>query len=157
MNEGRLPFWLCTIALSSLSLASPGCGDATDVLGPEKMPVASVDGRVSENGRPLSRGWIEFVPVDGTVGKLRSTRLRGDGTFHATKVPVGLNLIRLVNVDIDPRVRHVFGAFNSPIRRTISEHPGPGIAIDIIDEAIKFQKAHSKEGPLEPSQPRAAR
>jgi hypothetical protein len=124
------------------------------------MPVASVDGKVAENGRPLSRGWIEFMPVDGTVGKMRSARLRGDGTFHATKVPVGLNLIRLVNADIDPRlprVRQLVGAFNSPIRRTISERSARPIEIDIIEEAIKFQKEHPREGPLEQPPPRAIR
>ena len=77
---------------------------------------------------PVTRGWIEFVPVDGTVGRMRSAPLLADGTFHATKVPVGLNLVRLVNVDYDPKVlgpmandlRRVFGAFTSPIRRKIA-------------------------------------
>ena len=155
MNKVRFPRWLCALGLSWLCLSSPGCGDA---LGPEKMPVATVDGRVRENGRPVSRGWIEFVPVDGTVGRLRSVRLGRDGAFHATKVPVGLNLIRLVNVDyFDPRARRVFGAFNSPIRRRISEQPGKSIEIDIIEEAIQFRKSHPQEEPIELPKPRVAR
>ena len=155
MNKARLPRWLCPFGLCWLCyLLLPGCRDA---LGPERMPVATVDGRVTEKGRPVSKGWIEFVPVDGTVGRLRSARLRRDGTFHATSVPVGLNLIRLVDADIDPRARRVFGAFNSPIRRRISEHPDKSIEIDIIDEAVKFKNSHIQEEPFEPSKPRVAR
>jgi hypothetical protein len=154
MNAVLRPRWLRAVGLSWLCLFLPGCRNA---LGPEKMPVATVDGRVTERGRPLSVGWIEFVPVDGTVGLLRSARLRPDGTFHATRVPVGLNLIRLVNVDIDPRARRVFGAFNSPIRRTIAEHPDKSIEIDIIDEAIKFKVSYPQEAPLAQPEPRVAR
>ena len=76
----------CRLARAGLFLCSIGC---RDVLGPEKMPVATVDGKVSQRGKPVTRGWIEFVPVDGTVGRMRSAPLHPDGTFHATKVPVG--------------------------------------------------------------------
>jgi hypothetical protein len=155
MKKVLFPLWLSgAIGLFGLCVVLPGCHDA---LGPEKMPVATVDGRVSVKGRPLSKGWIEFIPVDGTVGRMRSARLRGDGTFHATKVPVGLNLIRLVNADYEPRLRFVFGAFASPIRRRISEQPGNKIEIDLIDEAVKYQNAQTKEAPLDQPDSRESR
>jgi hypothetical protein len=122
------------------------------------MPVTTVQGKVSEGRRPLSRGWIEFVPVDGTVGTLRSAPLRSDGTFHATKVPVGLNLIRLVNIDIEPKkIRQIFGAFSSPIRRTISANGESNLEIDIVEESLKLSRAKPKREVIEPTPDRGAR
>jgi hypothetical protein len=144
MKEVRSPLWLRQVAACSLSLCSIGCRDA---LGPEKMPVTTVDGRVMQGVTPISRGWIEFVPVDGTVGRMRSARVLKDGTFHATKVPVGVVLIRLVNVDIgDKDVRQTFGAFTSPIRRTITDQPGNRLEIDIIMEVRKLIASRKREG-----------
>jgi hypothetical protein len=143
------------VALCAAALCSIGCGD---VLGPEKMPVAAVDGKVSQRGKPLTRGWIEFVPVDGTVGRMRSARLNSDGTFHATKVPVGLNLIRLVNIDIDAfRIRRTLGAFSSPIRRKIAENSNPPLEIDVIDEYLKGAQAPLKQVPDHPPEERGER
>ena len=75
--------------LLARALLSVGCRDA---LGPEKMVTTTVNGTVTQAGKPLSRGWIEFIPVDGTVGRMRSARIQKDGTFHATKVAGGLQL-----------------------------------------------------------------
>jgi hypothetical protein len=128
----RRPWHRFVAVCAVLLFPAAGCGD---VLGPETMPVASVDGKVSQRGKPVTRGWIEFVPVDGTVGRMRSARLHSDGTFHATKVPVGLNLIRLVNIDWDPIwFKRTFGAFTSPIRRVIRENDNPPLEIDIFME-----------------------
>ena len=106
MIEVRPAPWLRHVVSCSLALCSIGC---RDVLGPEKMRVVSVDGLVTQGKKKVTRGWIEFVPVDGTVGRMRSARVLEDGTFHATKVAVGINLIRLVNADIDdPDLRRRF-------------------------------------------------
>jgi hypothetical protein len=143
------------LASFALIFCSIGCHD---ILGPEQMPVATVDGKVSQRGAPITRGWIEFVPVDGTVGRMRSAPLRGDGTFHAIKVPVGRNLIRLVNVDYDPKVlgpvahelRRVFGAFTSPIRRTIALDRNPRLDVDIAEEYVKLTRQPGRPGPEGP-------
>ena len=64
------------------------------------MPVTRVRGVVKEGDRLVTGGWIEFIPADGTVGNLRSARVRADGTFDADGVAVGTNAIRLVNAPI---------------------------------------------------------
>jgi hypothetical protein len=143
MIEVRLDLWLPRIVTCSLALCSLGC---RDVLGPEKMVTTTVLGSVSLGGKPVSQGWIEFVPVDGTVGRMRSARIQKDGSFHATKVPVGINLIRLVNTDIENfDLRHRFGSFASPIRRKITDQSGARIQIDVIEEYLKAAKARANE------------
>src|SRR5207253_905083 len=82
------------LLILSLGLLVTGCSEE---LGPVPMRVSRVRGVVREGSRPVSGGWIEFFPVDGTIGNLRSARLRADGSFDADGVAVGVNLIRLVN------------------------------------------------------------
>jgi len=151
MKPVRRRHWPSFLASLALIFCSIGCHD---VLGPEQMPVATVDGKVTQRGIPITRGWVEFVPIDGTVGRMRSAPLRRDGTFHATKVPVGLNLIRLVNVDYDPKVlgpmahdlRRVFGAFTSPIRRTIALDRNPLLDVEIAEEYVKMTRQPGRPG-----------
>jgi hypothetical protein len=132
-----------------------GCGD---VLGPEHMPVAAVHGKVTQRHKPVTRGWIEFVPVDGTVGKMRSARLDSDGSFHATKVPVGLNLIRFVNIDWDPiQMRRIFGTFTSQIRRQIAEKDNPTLEIDLVEEYLKLTRSPPRDRPGQPTDERPER
>src|SRR5262249_10621394 len=123
------------------------CTGCAEELGPVPMPVTRVKGTVREGGRPVSGGWIEFHPVDGTIGNLRSARLRNDGSFDADGVAVGQVLIRLVNARIEsPVASRVFGAFSSPIRRHIPEEPGEPILVDLVEELIRFQNARA-DGP----------
>ena len=143
MREVRPAHWLRWCACCWLALSVVGCRDA---LGPEKMPVTTVDGSVKEGRRLLSRGWIEFIPVDGTIGRMRSARIQKDGTFHATKVAVGVHLVRLVNADIENQeLRWLFGSFGSPIRRTISEKPGNRVDVDVITEYLKRAESAKKQ------------
>jgi hypothetical protein len=136
MDKRRVVGLARAILLAVHALCSAGC---SDLFGPERMPVTRVKGVVAEAGRPLSHGWIEFFPVDGTVGNPRSARLRPDGSFEADKVAVGLNLIRLVNTDIsNPGAERLFGAFHSPIRRVIAAEGGPPLSIDVWDEATRL-------------------
>jgi hypothetical protein len=105
-----------------------------------------VEGVVREGRRPVARGWIEFFPVDGTIGKLRSARLRSDGSFEAEQVAVGVNLIRLVNAPFEsPGAVGLFDQYSSPIRRRIPERSGQPLAIDLVEEMIQFLKARSRD------------
>jgi hypothetical protein len=155
MNEVRPDLWLRSVITCSLAVCSLGCHDA---LGPpEKMITTTVLGTVTQGSKPVSQGWIEFVPVDGTVGRMRSARIQKDGTFHATKVAVGLNLIRLVSTDIEhSQLRQGFGSFASPIRRTITEEPGDRVRVDVIEEYLKGAEARAREA-AKSRDPRPAR
>ena len=73
---------LVLLSLCSLAPTVTGCGK---VLGPERMPVASVSGVVREGRRPVGGGWIEFIPVDGTIGNQRSARLHADGSYRGKR------------------------------------------------------------------------
>src|SRR5947209_4945853 len=92
MNPARsIASALRSALLIGAALLPVGCSEE---LGPVPMPVARVHGVVTEGHRPVAGGWIEFMPVDGTVGNLRSARLEPDGSFAADRVAVGVNAIR---------------------------------------------------------------
>jgi hypothetical protein len=133
---------LRSLLLAGLGWLSAGCSEE---LGPVPMPVTRVRGVVRQGREPLWKGWIEFVPVDGTIGNIRSARLRKDGSFDADKVAVGKNLIRLIDAPIQPRLpAQLFSTFLSPIRRDILPEPGQSLDIDLVDEAIRFSSARAR-------------
>jgi hypothetical protein len=139
--KSRLVFVVGSVTIVCVPLGISGCSEE---LGPEPMPVTRVNGSVTEAGRPLSHGWIEFFPLDGTVGNLRSARIRTDGSFEADGVAVGQNLIRLVDAGIRKDFA-IFSKFQSPIRRLIPAQPGEPVRIELVDEAIRFQSTLSRQ------------
>jgi hypothetical protein len=139
--RSRLVSAVGSVTIVWVALGIPGCSEE---LGPEPMPGTRVKGSVTEGGRPLSHGWVEFFPVDGTVGNLRSARIRTDGAFESDGVAVGQNLIRLVNAGIRPNFG-IFSTYHSPIRRFIPAQPGEPVRIELVDEAIRFQSTLSPQ------------
>jgi hypothetical protein len=128
-----------SLTLCSLALIACGCKEE---LGPEHFPTARVSGVIKEGDLPVPGGWVEFHPVNGTVGNQRSARIRPDGRFQADRVAVGENAVRLVNAPIQiPGSTRLFGAFTTPIRRRISESGAEALKIDLVDEAIRYQAA----------------
>ncbi|MGO8899217.1 MAG: hypothetical protein ACLQU5_12855 [Isosphaeraceae bacterium] len=120
-----------------VGLLAPGCSEE---LGPERFPTTRVAGIVVEGGRPIAGGWIEFIPTDGTVGDIRSARIGTDGSFQTDRVAIGGNVIRLVNAPINmPGGEKLFGQFSSPIRRKIPLEPDGPLAIDLLEEAVRYQ------------------
>ncbi len=152
MIERRFPMVLSRflrLAIAVLGLAMMGCGDE---LGPVPMRVTHIRGVVREGTHPLSGGWVEFFPVDGTVGNLRSARLQPDGSFEADGVAVGENLIRLVNAPIrSPGAAQLFGAYSSPIRRVISDSSPTPLDVDLVQEAIRHQETRARQSRTESS------
>jgi hypothetical protein len=69
---------------------------------------------------PIRGGWIEFIPIDGALGSLRSAPIQPDGSFQATHVAQGRNVVRIVNPPASPSVERVFQLFYSPIRVDVS-------------------------------------
>jgi hypothetical protein len=124
------------LGLFALSWAGLGCREE---LGPEAMPTAKVAGRVHLGGRPIRGGWIEFLPAEGTVGTLRSARVRPDGTFEADRVAVGTNAIRLLApkaegpLPVDGRLLQGY-----LIRRTVPEGGTDTMEIDLRDESRRL-------------------
>jgi hypothetical protein len=140
-NQESPVVWLAWMSVLAIALGVCGCGQA---FGPERMPVATVSGGVTEGRRPVSGGWIEFIPVDGTIGKLRSARLNSDGLFEAKGVPVGVNLIRIVHARVEsPAIAKLVGNYGSPVRRVISDENRRPLAVDLLDEMIQFQATFS--------------
>ena len=118
-------------------LLAAGCSEE---LGPERFPTTRVAGVVVEGGRPIAGGWIEFIPTDGTVGNIRSARIGRDGSFRTDRVAIGENVIRLVNAPINmPGGGKLFGQFSSPVRRKIPLEPDGPLAIDLLEEAVRYQ------------------
>jgi hypothetical protein len=150
MNDRSLTIaMLRRITIAASALLVIGCGDA---MGPVPLRLVPVRGVVREGRRPLSGGWIEFFPVDGTVGNLRSAHIRSDGSFEAEGIAVGKNLIRLVNARIEsPVAAQLFASYQSPIRRVISERVGTPIDVDLVEEAIRFRETQARQARAEPS------
>jgi hypothetical protein len=108
-------------------------GGCREELGPLSFPTTRVVGVVRDGGRPIRGGWIEFVPIEATIGNFRSAPIGPDGRFEATGVAVGLNLIGLVNL---PGGDRMFRSQGSTIRRRIPRGPSTTVTIDLVEERL---------------------
>ena len=63
-----------------------GCGEE---IGPERFETSRVMGVIQVAGRPVPGGMIEIIPIDGTVGNIRSGPIGIDGSFQLDRVAVG--------------------------------------------------------------------
>jgi hypothetical protein len=130
------PYW--SASLLALLAAGAGCREE---LGPVPLATTRVSGEVQEGGRPVAGGWIEFLPVEGTVGNLRSAPLDRNGRFEASKVAVGRNVIGLAAAPIRlPGGRRLFRTQASPIRRDIPPGPSSTLKLDLLVEAYRHEK-----------------
>jgi hypothetical protein len=155
VDKRRRLSWFRSITLASLALVTAGCSEE---LGPERMVVTRVKGLVRTGRSPVKRGWIEFVPVEGTVGKLCSAKIHDDGSFDAAHVPVGINLIRLPNASLGSvAADQLFGSYHSPIRRVIPARPTDPIVVDIFEETIRYKTHAPGGGDSEPRESGATR
>jgi hypothetical protein len=144
MIMARLSCWPRFVALAiALAIIVAGCREE---LGPEVIPTTRVSGTVVEGGSAVGGGWIEFVPVEGTRGRIRSARIQNDGKFQTDRVSIGMNAIRMVNVPIQLRGgRELFGNYaTTPVRRLIPAQPGGPLKIDLLEEAVRYQAQRSR-------------
>jgi hypothetical protein len=116
--------------LSVILLSVSGCSQE---IGPEPMRGAPLSGRVILRGGPLSGGWLEFLPVEGTVGRLRSARIGPDGTFRADGVAEGTVAIRVVGAALPPEYATPFGQIYL-IRREVPPGGSADLVIDLDEE-----------------------
>lgn len=119
-----------------VALLAIGCGEE---LGPEPMPTAAVAGRVTLAGRPLDGGWLEFLPVDGTVGRLATTRIGPDGSFRCDRVAVGTVAVRVAGADLPPPEYRVFGNLVYPIRLDVPAAGVDGLTLDLVAERRRIE------------------
>lgn len=139
MRRSRGSTWLlvaiCTLVFSS------GCGRA---VGPEAIPMRTISGRVLLDGRPVG-GWLEIMPVEGTLGRLRSAALAADGSFTVTDIPMGRLAIRLAGPPIertgDAKMdKFLFHARRMPmIRRSVGNDQNARLDIDLRAELAEFE------------------
>lgn len=131
----REPYWNLALALGLFV-----CGGCSEELGPERFETTRVSGRLAAGGQPVGRGWVEFLPIGGTVGKPRSAPLGTDGRFSIDGVAVGWNRIGVVGAPLAPGVSGMFHPFTSPIRRRItSAAPSFELDLDLATEARRLR------------------
>jgi len=140
------PYWRGWIALCGAWLAlAVGCKEE---LGPVVAPTTRVVGVVRVGGRPVEHGWIEFSPLEGTVGHLRSSPIARDGTFEVTGVAVGKHVVGLVGLPkaVNDRFGPVFlTTARNPIRRSIAPGDVTRLEIDLLEESIRRQQEKDRE------------
>jgi hypothetical protein len=103
------------------------------------MATTRVTGRVHVASSPVVGGWVEFFPVDGTMGHLRSAPIAPDGRFVAGWVAVGKNAIRIFQPKCERPVDNRFLQFTTPIRRTIAPGQATEIDLDLDREPLRPQ------------------
>jgi hypothetical protein len=126
----------CTsVVVAWLGLAGTlGCSNAFH---PPAIETTRVSGRVVEGGRPVRGGWIEFAPVDGTVGNMRAGPIGRDGRFIVHGAPVGLTRVGVEGSTVAlPNWRFVFGPLGSTIRRRTTAGSCE-VTIDLLDELAR--------------------
>ncbi len=119
-------------ALICIASFAPGCAEEW---GPTRRDVIDLDGRLRLGGTPIGGGWVEFIPIDGALGDVRAAKLNPDGTFHATKVARGRNVVRVLNPPVNLGVDRVYQQFYSPVRPVIEA--GQKLDIDLRIEALR--------------------
>jgi hypothetical protein len=135
------PYLNMGVVIASCAALIEGCSEE---LGPERFPTTRVSGVVRAGGRPVTGGWIEFVPVEGAVGNLRSAPIGPDGTFVADRVAVGTVAIGVVGAPLDGEPGQVFRELAHPIRRTIPDGPSAPLEFDLLEEAILYRRAKAR-------------
>jgi hypothetical protein len=135
--------------LAALLAVVAGCREE---LGPVQFPTTRVCGRVLESGRPVAGGWIEFAPIEGTVGDRRSAPLAADGRFEVSGVAVGRSAIGLVQAPVRwPAGRELFRFPKSPIRRDIPPGARSTLTIDLLTEALLHEKEKAEKNEDRPA------
>lgn len=78
-----------------MPILAGGCQGITLPDPPFSFDRVTVEGKITVDGRPLSPGWVTFLPIEGTVGRPAIGRVRADGSYVARGVPVGRLQVRV--------------------------------------------------------------
>jgi hypothetical protein len=77
------------------------------------------------------------------VGHLRTAQIGPDGSFDATDVAIGRNLIDVVHASTEPKGKSRAGGFPSVLRE-IPDKPESTLTIDLLEEELRRQRSQSK-------------
>lgn len=124
------------VAAGLACLAACGCSEE---LGPEVIPSTTASGVVLASGRPVSRGWVELHPVDGTLGVITTARIGPDGRFRFDRAPVGEVVVRLSGAPLGDRNLIPLLRSITPIRRRTTSPEGAPMTIDVDREILRDQ------------------
>jgi hypothetical protein len=105
------------------------------------MPTTRVVGTIHDRGRTIGGGWVEFLPIDGTVGLLRSAPLRPDGTVEVDRVGLGRHAIMVAHPAAALPGGRLFQG-HALIRRDIRDTPTTTLDIDLKDEWLRYLREH---------------
>lgn len=120
------------IGLLAITVLTIGCSEERPG---EALPKITVEGKVIREGKPLTSGWVEMVPVDGGKGVMQSGPIDPTGHYLATGLGPGLHGIRV----IVPRDKTLFpfDQFFSPIRRTFTTDSVQTFDLNLSEESTK--------------------
>lgn len=126
-----------------VAAALAGCDDA---LRRKPDKTTTIRGRILLDGQPLPIGWLEMVPIDGTLGTLRSAPVLPDGSFSAAGVPIGRLAVLLAGRPIprtgDPTIDKYLSIVrrNHFLRVTTKDDPNQRIEIDLREEMYALDR-----------------
>ena len=120
----------------ALFILATGCGK---VLGPESFKTTRVTGTIHAGTKTYDNGWIEFVPIEGTVGVMRSGRIHPGGTFEVDRVALGTNSVGIFGANFSREYNSVFNTLSTPIRRKITDSSTTPLDIDLMVERARYQ------------------
>ena len=120
------------IGLLAITVLTIGCSEERPG---EALPKITVEGKVIREGKPLTSGWVEMVPVDGGKGVMQSGPIDPNGHYLATGLGPGLHGFRV----IVPRDKTLFpfDQFFSPIRRTFTTDSVQTFDLNLSEESTK--------------------
>ncbi len=104
-----------------------GC---TEAWRPTPLGQETVRGHILLGRTPVAGGWVEFIPIDGATGRIRSAPIQADGSFVAEGVARGRNVLRIVHPPESSRVETRFQTFQTPVRPEI--RPDQPLEIDLL-------------------------
>ena len=137
------PSWFRFLLVILAATMLAGCRDPT---GPESFRTTTIRGRVHWNGRPIGPGWLEIMPVDGTLGLPRSAPVAADGSFVADGVPVGRVAIRLAGPPPPPSGDRGADRFLAVaqrqhlIHKDIPPAPEGSLDLDLVREKFEVER-----------------
>ncbi len=96
-------------------------------------------GYIHAADKPVAGGWVEFLPIDGTVGNFRVAPIDRAGRFEIDGVGVGRHVVGLAHTDLEQPFASLFDTFRTPVRRVIPAGDLYDLDLDLVAEATRIE------------------